>query len=43
MHDQDALRVYPMVARLIEGEGKMQLKEVFTLTDKGWEASDRAQ
>lgn len=38
--DPDALRVFPMVARLIAGDGKMQLKEAFTLTDKGWVAND---
>lgn len=38
--DPEAQRVFPMVARLIAGDGQMQLKEAFTLTDKGWIAND---
>jgi hypothetical protein len=36
----DVMRVFPMLARVVEGAGTMQLKEVFTKTDKGWVPSD---
>ncbi len=38
--DPDLERVFPMLARLIHGDRQMQLKEVFTLTDKGWKSVD---
>ena len=34
----DVQRVFPMVDRVIKGEGKMQLKQALKLTRKGWVA-----
>lgn len=36
----DAQRVFPMVARVIEGAGTMQLREGVHLTSKGWVADE---
>ena len=33
-------RVFPMLDRVIVGEGKLQLREGFTLTPKGWVADE---
>jgi hypothetical protein len=38
--DRDAQRVFPMVARVVDGAGTMQLKAVFQLTDNGWVATN---
>jgi hypothetical protein len=38
--DPDVSRVFPMLATVIKGEGAMELKEAFVLTDAGWEAKD---
>ncbi|HVW27416.1 MAG TPA: hypothetical protein VHC69_18760 [Polyangiaceae bacterium] len=38
--DPEALRVFPMVARVLNGAGADRLKEGFTLTDKGWVADE---
>ncbi|MGF6964374.1 hypothetical protein OKW43_001379 [Paraburkholderia sp. WC7.3g] len=38
--DQDAQRVFPMVKRVIEGAGTMQLREGVHLTDAGWVADE---
>jgi hypothetical protein len=38
--DADARRVFPAVTRVIEGAGKAQLREGFTLTRDGWRAKD---
>jgi hypothetical protein len=38
--DAEARRVFPAVARVIEGAGKAQLREAFTLTPDGWRAKD---
>ncbi|MBB5192538.1 hypothetical protein HNQ50_003282 [Silvimonas terrae] len=38
--DPDLARVFPMLSRVIHGDRQMQLKEVFTLTDKGWKSVD---
>ena len=39
-NDADARRVFPAVARVIEGAGKAQLREGFTLAPDGWRAKD---
>jgi hypothetical protein len=39
-NDADARRVFPAVTRVIEGAGKAQLREGFTLTRDGWRAKD---
>jgi hypothetical protein len=39
-NDADIRKVFPMVDRVIQGAGKMQLKETFVLTGRGWEAKD---
>lgn len=39
-NDADARRVFPAVARVIDGAGKAQLREGFTLTPEGWRAKD---
>jgi hypothetical protein len=36
----EAMRVFPMVARVLHGAGTDRLKEGFTLTEKGWVADD---
>lgn len=36
----DFLRVFPMVQRVIEGQGTMQLREGMHLTSKGWVADE---
>jgi hypothetical protein len=36
----EAMRVFPMVARVVRGAGTDRLKEGFTLTDKGWVADE---
>ena len=36
MQDADAQRVFPMIARVIQGAGSLQLRQGFTLEDKGW-------
>lgn len=36
----DVRRVFPMLARVIEGEGKMQLREGVHLTSNGWVADE---
>lgn len=36
----DFLRVFPMVQRVIEGEGTLQLREGMHLTSKGWVADE---
>ena len=36
----DVRRVFPMLDRVIAGEGKLQLREGFTLTPKGWVADE---
>jgi hypothetical protein len=41
MLDGKAQQVFPLVARMIQNAGKMQLKETLTLTDRGWQASDQ--
>jgi hypothetical protein len=38
--DADVMRVFPMVARVVNGSGTNRLKEGFTLTDKGWVADE---
>lgn len=38
--DADAQRVFPAVARVLNGAGKAQLREAFTLTGQGWAAKD---
>lgn len=38
--DPDAQRVFPMVKRVIEGAGTMQLREGVHLTDEGWVADE---
>ncbi|MBN3803951.1 hypothetical protein GXB81_12935 [Paraburkholderia sp. Ac-20336] len=38
--DADAQRVFPMVKRVIEGAGTMQLREGMHLTSKGWVADE---
>jgi hypothetical protein len=38
--DSDAQRVFPAVARVLNGAGKSQLREVFALTEHGWTAKD---
>jgi hypothetical protein len=38
--DADAQRVFPMVKRVIEGAGTMQLREGVHLTSKGWVADE---
>jgi hypothetical protein len=38
--DADAQRVFPMVKRVIEGAGTMQLREGVHLTDEGWVADE---
>jgi hypothetical protein len=38
--DPDAQRVYPVVKRVIEGVGTMQLREGVHLTPKGWVADE---
>ncbi|GGP23207.1 hypothetical protein [Silvimonas iriomotensis] len=38
--DPAMVRVFPMLARIVQGDRQMQLKEVFTLTDKGWKSVD---
>lgn len=40
MSDPEAMRAFPMVARVVGGAGKDRLKERFSLTDKGWVAAD---
>ncbi|MEA3091962.1 MAG: hypothetical protein QOJ04_3304 [Caballeronia sp.] len=34
------MRVFPMVAQVIDGAGTAQLKEVFSKIDKGWVPAD---
>jgi hypothetical protein len=36
----DAQRAFPMVSRVIEGAGTMQLREGVHLTSKGWVADE---
>jgi hypothetical protein len=38
--DQDAQRVFPAVARVLNGAGNAKLREVFALTSNGWAAKD---
>ncbi|MFL9909095.1 hypothetical protein [Paraburkholderia sp. RL17-337-BIB-A] len=38
--DADAQRVFPMIKRVIEGAGTMQLREGVHLTSKGWVADE---
>src|ERR1700761_3396662 len=38
--DPDAQRVFPMIKRVIEGEGTMQLREGIHLTSNGWVADE---
>jgi hypothetical protein len=38
--DPEARRVFPAVARVIQGEGAARMKEGFTLTSRGWIAND---
>jgi uncharacterized protein (DUF2141 family) len=38
--NDDVRRVFPMLARVIEGEGKMQLREGVHLTSNGWVADE---
>lgn len=38
--DPEFLRVFPMVERVIEGEGTLQLREGMHLTSKGWVADE---
>ena len=39
MQNADAQRVFPMIARIANGAGgKLQLRQGFTLGDKGWVA-----
>ena len=38
--DPDFLRVFPMVQRVIEGQGTLQLREGMHLTSKGWVADE---
>ncbi|NML34735.1 hypothetical protein [Paraburkholderia antibiotica] len=38
--DADAQRVFPMVKRVIEGQGTMQLREGVHLTSEGWVADE---
>lgn len=38
--DPEARRVFPMISRVIEGEGTMQLREGMHLTPKGWVADE---
>ncbi|HTQ36284.1 MAG TPA: hypothetical protein VMH77_04545 [Steroidobacteraceae bacterium] len=38
--DADAQRVFPMVARVVNGAGQMQLRQGFTVSNKGWIAVD---
>jgi hypothetical protein len=39
-NDPEAMRVFPMVARVLHGAGSDRLKEGFTLTNKGWVADE---
>ncbi len=39
-HSPDVRRVFPLLDRVIVGEGKLQLREGFTLTPKGWVADE---
>jgi hypothetical protein len=38
--DPEARRVFPMVERMVRGEGVVRLKEGMVLTPHGWEAKD---
>jgi len=38
--NQEARRVFPMISRVIEGEGTMQLREGMHLTPNGWVADE---
>jgi hypothetical protein len=40
MQNSEAQQVFPMVARVINGAGSMQLQESFKLTEQGWVAVD---
>jgi hypothetical protein len=42
MHDPEALRVFPAIARLVAGAGKAELKEGLVLYPTGWVASELA-
>jgi hypothetical protein len=38
--DPDVQKVFPMIDRVVKGEGTMQLKQALRLTRKGWAAVD---
>jgi hypothetical protein len=38
--DPEAQRVFPAVARVLQGAGSAQLKETLTLTNEGWVAKE---
>lgn len=38
--DADARRVFPVVDRIVQGAGRLQLKEAMVLTAQGWQAKD---
>lgn len=38
--DAEARRVFPVIDRLVQGAGVLQLKEAMVLTAQGWEAKD---